>query len=83
MVAPHHESPDAVAIGRELAARLREALAELPQREAQVFCLRCFEDLSYKEIGDSLDISPNAAAVALHKARAKLELLLSDAPKGE
>lgn len=83
VAAPNNEGPHAVAIAGELADRLREAIAELPEREAQVFCLRCFEALSYKEIGDSLDISPNAAAVALYKARAKLEFLLSEAPKGE
>src|SRR5262245_43317534 len=32
--------PEEAAMGHELAARLREALGQLPDREADVFCLR-------------------------------------------
>jgi RNA polymerase sigma-70 factor (ECF subfamily) len=70
------DAPDAALMGRELADRLREAVAMLPPREAAVFCLRCFEDLSYQQIAEALTVSPGAAAAALHKARAKLEALL-------
>jgi RNA polymerase sigma-70 factor (ECF subfamily) len=77
------EDPEASAIERELAGRLRDGLAQLPEREAAVFSLRYFEDLSYREIAKSLDISPAAVAVALHKARAKLEAMLTEAHKGE
>ena len=42
------ENPDAIVAGLELEARLRLALAELAPREAEVFCLRYFEDLSYQ-----------------------------------
>jgi RNA polymerase sigma-70 factor (ECF subfamily) len=68
--------PDLLAIESELADRLREAIAELPEREAEVFCLRYFDDLSYQEIADSLDITTGAAAQALHKARGRLEIAL-------
>jgi len=34
----------------ELRDRLRLAIAELPAREAEVFCLRYFEELSYLAI---------------------------------
>lgn len=74
--------PEQTAIGRELAERLRQALAQLPPREAEVFCLRFFDDLSYQQIAESLDIQPGAVAQALHKARARLEALLSEAVKG-
>ncbi len=70
------DGPVAVAEGHELADRLREAVAQLPPREAAVFCLRYFEDLSYQEIADALHNSSGAVGVALHKARAKLESLL-------
>ena len=75
-VTANNPGPEAVAIQRELADRLRDSIAQLPPREAEVFCLRYFEDLSYQRIGEILDISPGAVAVALHKARAKLEALL-------
>jgi len=70
------EDPEAIAMERELAARLRASIARLPRREATVFCLRYFDDLSYEQIAEALQISPGAVATALHKARGKLESLL-------
>jgi len=75
--------PEETAIGRELAARLREAIAQLPEREAAVFCLRYFEDLPYERIAEILDINRGAVANALHKARAKLEVMLTEVAKGD
>jgi len=71
-------APEEEAIGHELAERLREALTGLPEREGSVFALRYFEELSYQQIAETLDTTPGAVAVALHKARAKLETLLSE-----
>ena len=68
--------PEGLAIERELAERLRQAIAQLSDREAAVFSLRFFEELSYQDIAQALDISPGAVAQALHKARTKLESLL-------
>jgi RNA polymerase sigma-70 factor (ECF subfamily) len=73
------DGPEAVAMERELAARLRQAIAQLPRREAAVFCLRYFDDLSYEQIADTLQIRTGAVATALHKARARLETLLEAA----
>jgi RNA polymerase sigma-70 factor, ECF subfamily len=70
------EGPEATAIEHELAERLRQAIARLPDREAAVFCLRYFDDLSYQEIAQMLHIRTGAVASALHKARLKLESLL-------
>src|SRR5205823_575622 len=77
-LASRNGDPEAAAIGNELARRLREAIGELPEREAQVFCLRYFEDLSNQEIAETLHVSSGAVGVALHKARAKLEALLTE-----
>jgi RNA polymerase sigma-70 factor (ECF subfamily) len=77
------DGPEETAIGHELAQRLREVVAQLPEREATVFCLRYFEDLSYRQIADTLQVGTGAVAVALHKARAKLETLLAGAVQGE
>jgi RNA polymerase sigma-70 factor (ECF subfamily) len=72
------EGPEATAIERELAERLRQAVAQLPDREAAVFCLRYFDDLSYQDIARTLHIRPGAVASALHKARLKLETILRE-----
>jgi RNA polymerase sigma-70 factor, ECF subfamily len=77
------DSPEEEAIGHELADRLRQALSLLPERESTVFCLRYFEDFANAEIAESLGITAGAVAVAMHKARAKLELELTEVSKGE
>jgi RNA polymerase sigma-70 factor (ECF subfamily) len=73
--------PEESAIANELAERLREAIAHLPQREGAVFCMRYFDDLPYEDIAESMGITRGAVATALHKARAKLEAALL--PNGE
>jgi RNA polymerase sigma-70 factor (ECF subfamily) len=77
------DGPEEVAAGRELAARLRRAVSGLPPREAEVFCLRYYEDLSYQEIAAVLGVRPGAVGVALHKARTRLEPMFSAAVTGE
>ena len=77
------DGPEATAIGNELAGRLREAVAALPEREAEVFCLRYYDELSYEEIAETLGIRVGAVGVALHKARAKLESQFSPAVRGD
>lgn len=69
-------TPVDAALQSELAERLRLALAQLPPREASVFCLRYFDEMAYDEIARALGISPGAVGTALHKARARLETLL-------
>ncbi len=64
----------------ELAARLRKALAQLPSQEAQVFCLRYLNNMSYRQIAKELDIKTNTAGVLLHRARAKLREYFASSP---
>jgi RNA polymerase sigma-70 factor (ECF subfamily) len=78
-----NDGPEAVAMEHELADRLRQAIAQLPEREATVFCLRYFDDLSYQEIAETLHIRTGAVASALHKARLKLEAFLLETVQGE
>lgn len=68
--------PESQAIERELSERLRQAIARLPSREGAVFCLRYFDDLSYEQIAETLQITAGAVATALHKARGRLESYL-------
>lgn len=78
-IATTANDPEAIAVERELDSRLRQALGQLPRREATVFCLRYFDDLSYEQIAETLQISLGAVATALHKARTRLESILLEA----
>ena len=70
------------AVAGELAERLRNAITQLPDRQAAVFSLRYFDDRSYEQIAEILGIEPSAVGAALHKARVKLQSLLEEKVKG-
>ncbi len=70
-------SPTALAERHERAELLRAALARLPEREATLFALRHFEELSYEEIAERLEIPVGRVGVALHRARKRLAALLA------
>src|SRR5262249_38500274 len=57
---------------RELAARVRHALALLPEADQEVLLLRNLEGLSYAEVGCLLALDP--AAPQKHHGRALLRL---------
>jgi RNA polymerase sigma-70 factor (ECF subfamily) len=76
--APPGDRPESVAVARELTERLRDAVAELPRREATVFSLRYFGEMPNAQIALTLEISVDAVGVALHKARTKLRQRLAD-----
>ena len=58
---------------RELRESLRSALARLNPREAEIFAMRFFEDLSNQEIARILGISQIHVAVILHRTRGRLQ----------
>ena len=74
--APRSYQPDAVAIATEGVALLREALTQLSEREAEVFSLHYFGELSNPEIAETLSTTVGAVAVALHKARMRIKAVL-------
>ena len=65
------------AVAHELAQRLRSAITLLPRSQADVFSMRCFEEMTYDQIADALGMSSNAVGLALHKARRRLQALLA------
>jgi len=69
-------SPLAQAQANELAGRLRAVLATLPPAQAQVFCLRAFDELSYEQIAEAVGVPATQVGVLLHRARARLRELL-------
>ena len=74
--------PEAQAIENELESRLRDVIRQLPQREAEVFCLRYFDQLTNQQIAETLKLTTAAVATALYKARTKLADMLADLIKG-
>lgn len=62
-------------------ARVRAALEQLPQREAQLLVLRQ-AGLSYKELAAALGVAPGSIGTLLHRAEAAFEQVYgpADAP---
>jgi RNA polymerase sigma-70 factor (ECF subfamily) len=70
-------SPSQGAEEAELAQRLRDALAQIPAQQAEVFSLHGLEGWSYQEIAERLSLSINTVGVLLHRARKRLRELLA------
>ncbi len=64
--------PEANAIARDRAARLRRAIADLPEPLREVLTLREFTGLSYAAIATALGIPPGTVMSRLSRARAML-----------
>lgn len=71
-----HADPAALAIAAELSERLREALAKLPERQAELFYMHALCGWSHRELGERMDMTENAVGVAIHRARQRLQELL-------
>lgn len=59
-------------LDREAQQQLDRALSALPAEQRAVFALRTFEEMSYKEIADALDLSIGTVMSRLSRARDKL-----------
>jgi len=74
-----HPNQDAVVITKtagpalEIRQWLRQALARLNPRWAEMFVLRFIEDYSNREIAGMMQTSPAVVAVVLHRTRALLK----------
>lgn len=76
-IASADAGPDQQAQAAELSERLRAALAKLPPQQAEAVCLRCLNDLSYRQIAGELGVKTNAVGRILHRARARLREMLA------
>ena len=56
----------------EMSARLRTALAHLPPKQADAFCLHALEGWTYKEVAEQMDTTVEHVGVLVHRARAEL-----------
>jgi RNA polymerase sigma-70 factor (ECF subfamily) len=61
----------------EMSARLRVALAHLPPKQADAFCLHCLQGFSYREVAEQLDTTTTDVGVCVHRARAALKQYLA------
>ena len=67
----------------ELAERLRRAIAQLPEREAQALSLRCFNGLSYRRIARQLDTTTGTVSSLISRGRTKLKQKLTGQGKSQ
>jgi RNA polymerase sigma-70 factor (ECF subfamily) len=67
----------------EMSARLRLALAHLPPKQADAFCLHCLEGFSYREVAEQLGESVDHIGVLIHRARADLKQRIAFILSGE
>jgi RNA polymerase sigma-70 factor, ECF subfamily len=60
----------------ELSERLRRAMVQLPEKQAEAFSLHVLSGRSHREIAERLDMTENAVGVTVHRARQRLRELL-------
>ncbi len=82
LLSSRSSGPEENAMVEEAEMQIRALIAGLPPRQAEVFCLAHFEELSHDEIAESLQISVNAVSIALHKARFALRSLVNPQTPG-
>jgi len=69
-------APDEPMQQAEWMERFRQVLAELPERQADVFWLSEVEMLEHREIANQWDVTTQEVAMWLHRAKQKLRRLL-------
>ena len=65
--------PDDALLQQEWARDFRKALGEIDNRQATVFCMVYFEELSYEVIADACSISVSNVGVLYHRAKTALQ----------
>ena len=74
--APHRQ-PDATLLEAELRKAVDKAIASLPETQRLAVILRRYDELSYEEIAEVLDLSVSAVKSQLFRARNSLREALS------
>jgi len=65
-------APDAAALENELQKAIDEAIAQLPETQRMAVILRRYEEMSYEQIAEVLDLSVPAVKSVLFRARTEL-----------
>jgi RNA polymerase sigma factor for flagellar operon FliA len=71
------ENPSELYEEKDMQAKLAEAIKELPEREQMVLSLYYFDELTFKEIGKTLDISESRVCQIHGRSVISLQSLLS------
>ena len=66
------QAPDASLLEKELQAAIESAITALPESQRMALILRRYEELSYEEIAEVLDLSVPAVKSVLFRARSEL-----------
>jgi RNA polymerase sigma-70 factor (ECF subfamily) len=72
-----HRQPDASLLEAELRVAIGQAIASLPETQRLAVILRRYENLSYEEIAEVLDLSVSAVKSQLFRARNRLREALA------
>jgi len=72
------ELPQETLLRNRLEQKFRKALDALPADQKTVFILRFYENLSYKEIAQTLNLPDGTVMSRLNRARKKLRSLMAD-----
>jgi len=67
------ETPEATLINKNQRKLLEKLLKQIKPEQRKIIELRYFEELSYKEIADVLDISVSMVKTKLHRAKKQLQ----------
>ncbi|MDY7227781.1 RNA polymerase sigma factor [Hyalangium rubrum] len=70
-------NPQKSALRRELAEKIQEALAAVPEKHRAILLLREIEGMSYEDLSRTLDIPKGTVMSRLFHARAKVQKILS------
>jgi RNA polymerase sigma-70 factor (ECF subfamily) len=71
-------NPQKSALRRELAEKIQEALAAVPEKHRAILLLREIEGMSYEDLSRTLDIPKGTVMSRLFHARAKVQKILSE-----
>lgn len=66
------QAPDALLLDNELQQAIESAITQLPESQRMALILRRYEEMSYEEIGEILDLSVPAVKSVLFRARTEL-----------
>lgn len=66
------DRPDAAILTKELWQKVTDSLANLPEKQAEVFVLSRIEGLEYKDIAEAMSCSEATIRVHLHRAMMRL-----------
>lgn len=62
------ESPEFLMLGEEFLIKLETAIADLTEKQREVFLMNRMEKMKYKEIAEKLEISQKAVEKRMHEA---------------